>query len=57
MVQPSPNAEKKRARSSGSRRPIREALLKPTTWRAAILALEFFLKLGRVVAKVWDILV
>jgi len=54
MVKPLPNVEKKRASSSGSKHPIRDVLLKPTTWRAAMTALDFFLKLASVVAKVWD---
>lgn len=49
-----PSAEKKRARSRGGKRLIRDVLLKPTTWKAATMALDFFLKLVRVGAKIWE---
>lgn len=56
MVRHRLNAVKKRAKDSRSRSPIRDALLKPTTWKAALLALDFFLKLVRAGAKIWDML-
>jgi hypothetical protein len=56
MVHHRPDAVKKRAKDSGGRSPILGALLKPTTWKAALLALDFVLKLVRVGAKIWDML-
>lgn len=53
---PSPSAEKKRAKTSRRRHPIRDVLLKPTTWKAAAAALDFVLKAVRVGAKIWDML-
>lgn len=53
---PSPDVGKKRAKTSRRGRPIRDALLKPTTWKAAAAALDFILKAVRVGAKVWDML-
>lgn len=53
---PSPSAEKKRAKTSRRRHPIWDALLKPTTWKAAAAALDFVLKVVRVGAKIWDML-
>jgi hypothetical protein len=53
---PLPSAEKKRAKTSGRRHPIRDALLKPTTWKAAAAALDFFLKAVRVATNIWDML-
>lgn len=54
VAKPLPDVEKKRAKSRGYRTFIRDVLLKPTTWNAAIAALDFGLKLVRVGAKVWD---
>lgn len=53
---PSPSAEKKRTKTSRRGYPIRDALLKPTTWKAAAVALDFILKAIRVGAKIWDML-
>jgi hypothetical protein len=46
--------KKKRAKSGGGKRFVKDVVLKPETWKAAISALDFFLKLVRVVAKGWD---
>ncbi len=56
MVQqrPLPSAEKKRARSRRSKNFIRDVLLKPMTWKAAMMVLDFVLKLVRVGAKIWE---
>lgn len=51
---PSPSAEKKRTKTSGKEHPIRDALLKPRTWKAAAAALDFILKVVRLGAKIWD---
>ena len=51
---PLPSAEKKRTKTSEGDHPIKDALLKPETWKAAMAGLEFILKLVRVGAKVWD---
>lgn len=51
---PLPSAEKKRARTRPSKKPIWDILLRPTTWKAAMTALDFGLKLVRVCAKIWD---
>ena len=53
---PSPDAEKKRTKTSRRRHPIRDAFLRPTTWKAAAAALDFILKAVRVGAKIWDML-
>jgi len=53
---PSPSAEKKRTKTRRRRHPIRDGLLKPTTWKAAAAALDFVLKAVRVGAKIWDML-
>ena len=46
-----PAAEKKRAKTSVSKRPIRDALLKPKTWKSALAILRTILKIVHVVAK------
>ena len=50
-TKPLPDAEKKRARTGGFKRFIRNILLKPETWKAASAALDFGLKLYSAVAK------
>lgn len=52
---PLPDAEKKRARAGGRGRRISDVLLNPRTWKAAVAALDFGLKLVRTVAKVWEL--
>jgi hypothetical protein len=56
MVEQRPllSAEKKRARSRGGKRLIRDVLLTPTTWKAASMALDVVLKIVRVGAKIWE---
>lgn len=51
---PVPDAEKKRARNSRSNSSIKEALLRPKTWKIALSILEVILKMVRVGAKIWD---
>lgn len=51
---PLPNAEKKRTKNNECSNPTKGVLLKPTTWKAAIAALDFVLKLVRVGAKIWE---
>ena len=46
--------EKKRTKTSRRRTFIKNALLKPTTWKAAAAALDFILKAVRVGTKIWD---
>ena len=46
-----PDAKKKRARTSRSRHPIRDALLRPKTWKVALAILSTILRIVRVVAK------
>jgi hypothetical protein len=46
-----PDAKKKRARTSRSRHPIRDALLRPKTWKVALAVLSTILRIVRVVAK------
>ena len=48
------SAEKKRAEIGRRKRSIRNFLLKPQTWKAGVSALDFILKLARVVYKVWN---
>ena len=50
----SPRAKKKRAETGGRKRSIRDILLRPQTWKTAVSALNYVLKLVRVVLKVWD---
>lgn len=49
-----PDAEKKRAKTSVSKRPIRDALLKPKIWRTALTILRTILKIVQVVAKIGE---
>jgi hypothetical protein len=46
--------KKKRAKGGGGKRFVKDVVLKPETWKAAISALDFFLKLVRAVANGWD---
>lgn len=46
-----PDAEKKHAKASVSKRPIRDALLKPKTWKTGLAILKIILKICHVVAK------
>lgn len=46
-----PDAEKKHAKASVSKHPIRDALLKPKTWKIALSNLRIILKIVHVVAK------
>ncbi len=50
----SPRAKKKRAETGGRKHSIQDVLLRPQTWKIAASALNFVLKLVRVVLKVWD---
>lgn len=50
-----PDAEKKRAKTSVSKRPIRDALLKPKTWRTALAILRSILKIFQVAAKIGEL--
>lgn len=47
-------AEKKRTGSGKFKGFLRDYLLKPETWKAAVAALDFGLKLFRVAQKVWE---
>lgn len=53
---PSPSAEKKRAKTSRRGHPIRNVLLRPTTWKAAAAALDFVLKAVRAAVTIWEML-
>ena len=53
---PSPSAEKRRTKTSRRGHPIRDVLLRPKTWKAAVAALDFILKAVRVGVKVWEML-
>lgn len=46
-----PDAEKKRAKASLSEHPIRDALLKPKTWKTGLSILRIILKIFHVVDK------
>lgn len=47
-------AKKKHARTGKVKRLVRDVLLKPETWKAAVAALDFGLKLVRAVLKGLD---
>ena len=50
-----PSAEKKRAETANRGNSIRKFLLRPKTWTTALLVLDWFLKLARMVKKVWEL--
>lgn len=50
-----PSAEKKRAETASRGSFIRKVLLRPKTWTTALSALDWFLKLVRMVKKLWDL--
>lgn len=52
VEEPAVGKERTLTRKTGH--PIRDALLNPRTWRAALAALEFVSKLIKLGAKIWD---
>ena len=49
-----PSVEKKRAEAAKARISIRNILVRPKTWKTVLSALDLFLKLARMVQRVWD---
>ena len=49
-----PVAGKERALTRKTGRPVRDALVDPRTWRAALGVLEFVSRLIKLGAKIWD---
>ncbi|MBB5719676.1 hypothetical protein FHR23_002624 [Stakelama sediminis] len=51
-----PDAEKRRAKSRRNDMSLRRVLLRPSTWKALTLALNFCLKLAHLAAKAWEMI-